>query len=199
LPKGTLLQDPSTKSFPWTPIFPDVPLSLKQSSPAWLNYGTNIEAASYMTELFEIEEIRKRFYEHILEVAVKNTRRVTVRITSEEIVAVSNYIVNKLLFRFIIASALETDQGIEILYHFSKDKAGLILNIRVILDKKNPVIESLTGLFEGSNWIEREMHEILGIDFKNHPNLEKLISEGNWAEGVFPYRKDEKGRETSEK
>lgn len=145
-----------------------------------------------MTELFEIEEIRKSFHEHILEVAVKNTRRVTVTIKSEEIVAMSNYIVNKLLFRFIIASAMETDQGIEILYHFSKDKVGLVLNIRVILDKKKPVIESLTGLFEGSNWIEREMHEILGIDFKNHPNLEKLISEGNWAEGVFPYRRDDK-------
>jgi NADH-quinone oxidoreductase subunit C len=145
-----------------------------------------------MTELFEIEEIRKRFHEHILEVAVKNTRRVTVTIKSEEIVAVSNYIVGKLLFRFIIASAMETDQGIEILYHFSKDKTGLIFNIRVILDKKNPAIESLTGLFEGSNWIEREMHEILGIDFKNHPNLDKLISEGNWAEGVFPYRRVEK-------
>jgi Ni,Fe-hydrogenase III component G len=32
------------------------------------------------------------------------------------------------------------------------------------------------------------MHEILGIDFLHHPNLEKLISEGNWAEGVYPYR-----------
>jgi len=32
------------------------------------------------------------------------------------------------------------------------------------------------------------MHEILGINFLGHPNLEKLISEGNWAKGVYPYR-----------
>jgi len=45
-------------------------------------------------------------------------------------------------------------------------------------------------MFNASNWIEREMHELFGIDFINHPNQEKLISEGNWAEGVYPYRKD---------
>jgi Ni,Fe-hydrogenase III component G len=33
------------------------------------------------------------------------------------------------------------------------------------------------------------MHELLGITFLNHPEPEKLISDGNWAEGVYPYRK----------
>jgi len=63
------------------------------------------------------------------------------------------------------------------------------MNLHVILPAEKPEIESLTGSFEGANWIEREMHEILGINFLNHPNLEKLISQGNWAEGVYPYRK----------
>jgi len=34
------------------------------------------------------------------------------------------------------------------------------------------------------------MHELLGINFLNHPNQEKLLSEGNWAEGVYPLRKE---------
>ena len=92
-------------------------------------------------------------------------------------------------FRFIIASALQTKKGFEIYYHFSFDSTGLILNLHVILPEAKPEIESLTVLFEGASWIEREMHEILGINFLNHPNLEKLISQGNWAEGVYPYRK----------
>jgi Ni,Fe-hydrogenase III component G len=45
-------------------------------------------------------------------------------------------------------------------------------------------------MIPGANWIEREMHEILGITFIGHPEPEKLISEGNWAEGVYPYRKE---------
>jgi Ni,Fe-hydrogenase III component G len=60
----------------------------------------------------------------------------------------------------------------------------------VILPVKKPEIESLTCLLSGANWIEREMHELYGIVFLNHPEPEKLISEGNWAEGVYPYRRE---------
>ena len=69
------------------------------------------------------------------------------------------------------------------------DKSGLILNLHVILDSKKPEVESLSNMFEATNWIEREMHELFGIDFLNHPNLDQLLSEGNWAKGVYPYRK----------
>ncbi len=144
-----------------------------------------------MTELIEIEEIKKHFPDKVYEITAKNNRRATITVEPASIVTISEFLVRELLFRFIIATAMETDKGFEILYHFSKDKAGLVLNVRVILDKENPVIDSLTGLFEGANWIEREMYEIIGINFKNHPNLEKLISDGNWAEGTYPYRKNE--------
>lgn len=145
-----------------------------------------------MIGLPETEELKMRFGEHIREVIARNAKRITVTVNPETIVEISRFLYQEQKLRFIIASALETIHGFEIHYHFSRDKSGLVLNIRVILDKENPAIESLTGLFEGANWIEREMHEILGIDFRNHPNLEKLISDGNWAEGVYPYRKSEK-------
>ena len=111
-------------------------------------------------------------------------------IDSGEILPVATHLYKNMGLRFIIATALHTRKGFEILYHFSLDSTGLILNIRVILPHNQPEIESLSNLFNASNWIEREMHELFGIDFKNHPNQEKLISEGNWAEGVYPYRKD---------
>jgi NADH:ubiquinone oxidoreductase subunit C len=106
------------------------------------------------------------------------------------LLCVSDYLYKTAEFRFIIASAIHTRRGFEIHYHFSKDQIGLILNIHVILSSDNPRVESLSNMFSASNWIEREMHELFGIDFINHPNQEKLISEGNWAEGVYPYRKE---------
>jgi len=145
-----------------------------------------------MIILAEIEELKKHFGEGVIDAPVGNKTRATVTINPLEIVSVCEFLFRELKLRFIIATAMETSLGIEILYHFSKDTSGLILNIRVVLDKENPAIESLTGLFEAANWIEREMHEIIGVNFKNHPNLEKLISEGNWAEGVYPYRKSDK-------
>lgn len=142
-----------------------------------------------MNQLPVIDILQKQFGKIIRDVDQKSTSRVTIVIDPSAIVTVSNYLFRDLHFRFIIASALETERGIEIFYHFSEDITGLIVNVNVILNKEKPEIESLTFLFEAANWIEREMHEIIGVYFRNHPNLEKLISEGNWAEGVYPYRK----------
>jgi NADH-quinone oxidoreductase subunit C len=137
-----------------------------------------------------IENFKEKFKAEILEIAVKNQKRIIITIKPDSIINVAAYLYRKEGFRFIIASALHTKKGFEIHYHFSKDNLGLVLNIHVILDKDNPQIESLSNMFNASNWIEREMHELFGINFLNHPNQEKLISEGNWAEGVYPLRKE---------
>jgi len=141
------------------------------------------------TELI-IENFKEKFKSVILSTTTKNQKRVIITLLPDSIINVAEYLYRTEGFRFIIASALHTKNGFEIHYHFSKDSIGLILNIHVILDKDYPQIESLSNMFNASNWIEREMHELLGINFLNHPNQEKLISEGNWAEGVYPLRKE---------
>jgi len=137
-----------------------------------------------------IKNFKEHFDSDIIEVVKKSEKRATVTIKPDAILKAAEYLYKEAGFRFIIASALHTKRGFEIHYHYSLDTTELILNIHVILDKKNPQIESLSNMFNASNWIEREIHEILGINFINHPNQEKLISEGNWAEGVYPYRKE---------
>jgi NADH-quinone oxidoreductase subunit C len=137
-----------------------------------------------------IEKFKVKYKSDIIETVIKNQKRMTITIKADSIVKVADYLYREEGFRFIIATALHTKRGFEIHYHFSKDAIGLILNIHVILDLENPNIESLSNMFNASNWIEREMHELLGINFLNHPNQEKLISEGNWAEGVYPLRKE---------
>ena len=137
-----------------------------------------------------IEKLRENFGKEIIEVGKKSEKRATVSMKPDSIVKVAEYLYKSAGLRFIIASALHTKRGFEILYHFSMDATGLVLNIHVLLDKENPQIESLSNMFNASNWIEREMHELFGINFLNHPSQEKLISEGNWAEGVYPYRKE---------
>jgi len=138
----------------------------------------------------DIEKLKKDFKSEILEITEKNPRRVIITIKPEVILDIAGFLYKEAGFRFIIASAIHTKRGFEIHYHFSKDHSGLILNLHVILDRENPQVESLSNMLNATNWIEREMHELFGINFLNHPNQDKLISEGNWAEGVYPYRKD---------
>jgi len=138
----------------------------------------------------EIGDLLEYSGKDILSLSIKTPRRATVTIEPDRLLRTAGYLYKDMHFRFIIATAIDTGEFIEILYHFSLDKKGLILNVRVILDRNKPEVESLTVFFEAASWIEREMHELFGINFLNHPNLEKLISDGNWAEGVYPYRKN---------
>jgi Ni,Fe-hydrogenase III component G len=136
-----------------------------------------------------IEHIKNHFPDDILDTQVLKKNRVMVDIKPTAIISMAEHLYKEINFRFIIASAFHTKKGFEILYHFSDDSEGTIINIHVVLPQEKPEIDSLANMFSGANWIEREMHEILGITFRNHPEPEKLLSDGNWAEGVYPYRK----------
>jgi Ni,Fe-hydrogenase III component G len=137
-----------------------------------------------------IKNISEKFYDDIVDISQGKSNRSVVTIKRGIITDVAEFLYRSEGYRFIIATAIHTRKGFEIYYHFSFDAEGMILSLHVILDKENPRIESLSNMFSASNWIEREMHELFGIDFLHHPNQEKLLSEGNWAEGVYPYRKE---------
>jgi len=84
-------------------------------------------------------------------------------------------------------------KAIEILYHFSHDSTGLMLSVRAaIADKEKPAIGSLTSVIKGISWIEREIHELLGVDFTGHPNLKHLLLTDDWPQGDYPLRHDNK-------
>ncbi len=51
-----------------------------------------------------------------------------------------------------------------------------------------PVIDSVTSIWKGADWLERETYDLLGIEFKGHPDLRRIMLPEDW-EG-FPLRKD---------
>lgn len=119
-----------------------------------------------------------------------NPRRGVVRINADKILEIADFLFKGQGFRFIIASGYDSKEGLEIMYHFMLDHSHFILNVNVVLPRENPVIESISTLIKGANWIEREIKEILGIHFRNHPQPGPLFSKGNWEEGYFPYRRE---------
>ena len=145
-----------------------------------------------MTREKVLEEIRERFKEDILNVFDKSPKRVYIDIKPESIVKLAKYLFKDLGARFNIASGVDVRHHMEILYHFTLEKIPLLISLRVKLDKSKPEIDSLAPLFEGANWIEREIHEILGIHFKGHPNLRRLLLPDDWPKGVYPLRRDYK-------
>jgi len=139
------------------------------------------------------EKIRERLGNKIIYWEEKRDKRIYFSIAKENIFKTVEFLFKELGLRFSTASGVDTPAGLEILYHFSDDKSGLVYSVRVLVeDKKHPEIDSITPLFSGAEWIEREMWELLGINFKGHPNLKRLLLAEDWPEANFPLRhKDE--------
>jgi len=143
-----------------------------------------------MTREEALESIRTRFPDDIVDVIDKSPKRVYVEIKPEAVVAAAEHLFRGLGARFNIASGVDTPTHIEILYHFTMEDINLLVSLRVKLDRDNPEIDSLAPRIEATNWIEREMHELLGITFRGHPDMRRLLLPDQWPEGVYPLRRD---------
>ncbi len=62
------------------------------------------------------------------------------------------------------------------------------LRVKVGLPEKKPSVESMVAIWPGANFFEREVYDLFGIEFRNHPNLTRIMMPAEW-EG-HPLRKD---------
>jgi len=138
-----------------------------------------------------LQDLKERFKDDIVEIFDKSPKRVYIEIKPQSIKKIAQYTFRDLGARFNIATGVDVRYHIEILYHFTLEEIDLVVSFRVKLWKDKSVeIDSLVPLFKGADWIEREMHELLGIHFRGHPNLARLLLPDEWPEGVYPLRRD---------
>ncbi|MFO7976187.1 MAG: NADH-quinone oxidoreductase subunit C [Candidatus Hydrogenedentota bacterium] len=137
-----------------------------------------------------LQELQTSHREAILAVEEKSAKRVYIEIQPEALHKMASHLFWDLGARFNTASGVDTRSHIEILYHFILEEINLLISLRVKLDREHPKIVSLTSCFEAANWIEREIHELLGVEFVDHPDPRRLLLPDNWPEGVFPLRQD---------
>jgi NADH-quinone oxidoreductase subunit C len=75
-----------------------------------------------------------------------------------------------------------------VVYHFYSLRLKHRLRIEVIVDEEDATVDSLTSLWGGANWLEREVWDMFGIHFSGHPDLRRILMYEEF-EG-HPLRKD---------
>jgi NADH-quinone oxidoreductase B subunit/NADH/F420H2 dehydrogenase subunit C len=85
-------------------------------------------------------------------------------------------------------SAIDWQDRFDVVVHLLSTVHGHKIFLRCPVERDNPVLESLTSLYQGAEWHEREVYDLFGIEFANHPDLRRLFLEDDFR--GHPLRKD---------
>ena len=88
----------------------------------------------------------------------------------------------------LMAKTGYSEQRFTLIYSFLSLKYNKRLFIFTNLSEDDLDIDTITPIFESADWYERECYDLFGINFKNHPNLQRLMNDYNFQ--GHPLRKD---------
>lgn len=89
---------------------------------------------------------------------------------------------------FVSAIDRPANGTIEVVYHLysTSERHEVLLKVRVPRDV--PRVPSVTGIWAGANWHERETYDLFGVTFDSHPDLRRIMMTDDWS--GHPLRKD---------
>ena len=121
------------------------------------------------------------------------TRRVYATVPRENSYQVCKYIHDNLTFEHC-STVIGVDyvDHMTVVYHLTNYYTGVMIELSVDIPADDLHIESVTPIWEGANWHERETWELFGIVFDNHPKLQRLLTPDTYE--FFPFRKSYKLR-----
>ena len=76
----------------------------------------------------------------------------------------------------------------EVIYHLFSTVTKKRVRLKVRLSGADPAVDSLTPIWPGADFFEREVFDLFGVRFQEHPNLKRILMPDNWD--GHPLRKD---------
>ncbi len=114
-------------------------------------------------------------------------------IPGEKLLEIAEFVRSDPAFRldylsFVSAVDFLEHKRIEVVYHLysTEHRHQLLLKVRVPRDE--PRVATVTGIWPGADWHERETYDLLGVVFEGHPNLRRIMMTDDWV--GHPLRKD---------
>lgn len=138
-----------------------------------------------------VVKLKERFADSVLD--CKEFRgEVTVTVKKERILEVLKCLKDDLRYNFLTdvtaVDYLGQDSRFVVVYHLysipNKDR----IRVKAPVTEADCSIDSATALWNTANWLEREAYDLMGIDFRNHPNLVRILMTDDWV--GHPLRKD---------
>lgn len=117
-------------------------------------------------------------------------RRIFAEVPQSDSMKVLEFIKNKLDFKILCTiTGLDLGEEMQVVYHLANED-GVVLNLKLNVPKSNPVIETVTSVYEGATFYEREIIDLLGFEVKGLKPGNRYPLPDWWPEGQYPLRKD---------
>jgi NADH-quinone oxidoreductase subunit C len=172
----------STPAGATTPAAPKAPVKKKEEGPKPVD-ATNDPLA---------KAVKAHFNGAVLE-ATEFLDQLSMRVAADRIVDVCMFLRDDKNAQFNYLSDLtcvhypRDPQPFEIVYNLYSIPRNARVRLKVRIDEGTP-IDSVTGVWPSANWLEREIYDLFGVHFNNHPDLRRILLPPDWQ--GHPMRKD---------
>lgn len=137
----------------------------------------------------ELEELKNKF-PTVIETKIQRERRIWITLKREALLEVCRYLKEREFDHLSSISGVDYKDRFEVVYHLWSYSKKMLFSLKVPLPKEDPTVDSLTSIWSGANWHERETYDMFGIVFKGHPNLTRILLPEDFQ--GYPFRKDYK-------
>ena len=143
-----------------------------------------------------LNSLKTKFPDAILATRVDAARaETTLSVASERLLEIARYLRDEPEAAFdhltdICSVDYPEDQlRFEVVYHLHSLPLRQRLRLKARLTEDDPTIASVTGIWKGAEFLEREVYDMMGIRFSGHPDLRRILMPEDYDEG-YPLRKD---------
>ena len=143
-----------------------------------------------------VETLLKKFPDAVRSVDVDTARsELAVHVAASRIVEVARFLHEAPEADFdhmtdiCSADYPEDEDRFEVIYHLLSLSHGKRIRLKARVSEGHPSIASVTGIWRGAEFLEREVYDMMGIRFTGHPDLRRILMPEDYTEG-YPLRKD---------
>ncbi len=144
------------------------------------------------------EKLINEINEHFQDALVKHEvlyDMFTITLKREAVAPLIRHLYNHEEFKFKFLTNLcglhypnQKNQELGLMYQLHSFENNYRIRIKTFFPINDPVIATVTDIFNAANWMERQEYDFFGIEFKGHPNLKRILNVDDMT--IFPMRKE---------
>jgi NADH-quinone oxidoreductase subunit C len=133
-------------------------------------------------------EVLQKLKNKFPDISIEETPHALV-VPKSALLTVAGFLKNEMDFENChCVTAVDRKDKLELVYFLYSTPNHFMLVVKTFVPLDDLTVETVSGLWRSADWLEREVFDLFGIKFLNHPDLRRIMNPDNWTD--FPLRKD---------